>query len=274
MSAIDRSSPIPFYYQLRQLLESDLRSGRLAVGERLPSEAELCDQYGVSRTVVRQALSDLEAASLITRIKGRGSFVAAPKTPEHLVQALTSLYEDVRARGQELETRVLRLEREPASPYVAEALGLGESDPIVLLERLRLIDGDPWVLTTAYLPYELAAPILSLDMTTRSLYETLEQDLGLELHRGRRSVEATRAGKEIARHLGIEEGAPVLLLSGTTYLADERPVESFVGVHRGDRSRFDVNLYRPPKGEPADYPPSVLAASAQELLLPLVREEP
>lgn len=211
-----------------------------------PSEAELCAQYDVSRTVVRQALSDLESAALITRIKGRGSFVAARNTPERLVQALTSLHEDVRARGQQLETKVLRLEREPASPYVAEALSLRESDPIVLLERLRFVDGEPWVLTTAHLPFDLAGPLLAMDMTTRSLYEALEGELRLELHHGRRSVEAAQAGKEIARRLGIEEGAPVLRLTGTTYLADGRPIESFVGLHRGDRSRFDVDLFRPP----------------------------
>jgi GntR family transcriptional regulator len=246
MTGIDRDSPIPFYYQLRQLLETELRSGELAVGDRLPSEAELCAKYDVSRTVVRQALSDLESAALITRIKGRGSFVAARNTPERLVQALTSLHEDVRARGQQLETKVLRLEREPASPYVAEALSLRESDPIVLLERLRFVDGEPWVLTTAHLPFDLAGPLLAMDMTTRSLYEALEGELSLELHHGRRSVEAAQAGKEIARRLGIEEGAPVLRLTGTTYLADGRPIESFVGLHRGDRSRFDVDLFRPP----------------------------
>ena len=264
MGVIDRSSAIPFYYQLRQILEGDLRRGRLAIGDRLPSESALCETYGISRTVVRQALSDLESAGLITRIKGKGSFVAARKTPERLVQALTSLHEDVRARGQRLETSILRLEQEPASPYVAEALGIVESDPIVLLERLRLVDGEPWVLTTAYLLFELCSPILQLDMSNRSLYETLEREFGLKLHRGRRAVEAAHAGKEIARYLGIDEGAPVLRLTGVTFLADGRPVEYFVATHRGDRSRFEVDLFRPPAGDASDHPPIVVAATPEE----------
>jgi GntR family transcriptional regulator len=264
VSVIDRSSVIPFYYQLRQILEGDLRRGDLGIGDRLPSESALCERYGVSRTVVRQALSDLESAGLITRIKGKGSFVAARKTPERLVQALTSLNEDVRARGQRLDTKVLRLEQEPASHYVADALGIAESAPIILLERLRLVDGEPWVLTTAYLLFELCSPILELEMERRSLYETLERELGLKLHRGRRAVEAAEAGSEIARYLGIAEGAPVLRLTGVTYLADGRPVEYFVATHRGDRSRFEVDLFRPPAGQASGHPPVVVAAMPDE----------
>ena len=241
---IDRNSPVPFYYQLRQILEAEIASGRIDPGDRLPSEAELCDRYGVSRTVVRQTLSDLENESLIVRFKGRGSFVAGPKTSELLVQSLTSLHEDVRARGQDLETRVLRLETEPVSPYVADILKLAPGAKIVLLERLRIVDAVPLQLTTAYLPYALCAPILDLDMSQRSLYEVLEQDLGFDLHRGRRSVGSSLAGKIVAEHLAIRENDPVLVLSGATYLSDGRPIEHFVGIHRGDRSRFDVELYR------------------------------
>jgi GntR family transcriptional regulator len=252
---IDKNSPVPYYYQLRLILEGEIGSGELASGDRLLSEAALCERYEVSRTVVRQALSDLESEGMIVRIKGKGSFVARAKTPEYLVQSLTSLYEDVRARGQRLETRVLRLEREPVSPLVAEILELGGSDEIVLLERLRIVDGEPWEVTTAYLPLDLAAPLLELDMTSRSLYETLERGLGHALHRGRRSVEAGRAAESVARHLGIEAGAPVLVLKGVTYLESGRPIEHFVGIHRGDRSRFEVELFRPFANERRTLPP-------------------
>jgi GntR family transcriptional regulator len=255
---IDRSSPVPYYYQLRQILEAEIASGHIGAGDRLPSEAELCDRYGVSRTVVRQTLSDLENESLIVRFKGRGSFVAGPKTSEHLVQSLTSLHEDVQARGQELETNVLRLETEPVSPYVADILKLAPGTEIVLLERLRIVDGVPWQLTTAYLPYALCAAVLELDMSQRALYEVLEQDLGFELHRGRRSVEAGLADKIVGQHLAIRENDPILVLRGSTYLVDGRPIEHFIGIHRGDRSRFDVELYRPSGGSRDPKPAAVL----------------
>jgi GntR family transcriptional regulator len=243
--AIDKASPVPFYYQLRQVLERAIAGGALAVGAKIPTEAALCERYDVSRTVVRQALSDLERTGLVTRLKGRGTFVAAPKLAEFVAQSLTSLHEDLSARGERLETKVLRLEVEPVSPHVAQMLELPESEEIVLLERLRFLRGEPLVVTTAYMPYSLCAPILQLDMTDRSLFQTYERELGYQLHRGTRAIEARVASAEIAEHLGVSEGAPVLVFSGVTYLADGRPIEYFVGIHRGDRSRFETELFRP-----------------------------
>jgi GntR family transcriptional regulator len=242
---IDKSSPVPYHYQLRQLLERAVTTGSLAVGDQLPTEAWLCERYDISRTVVRQALSDLDREGLVSRIKGKGTYVSGPKLSEHVIQSLTSLHEDLAARGARLQTTVLRLEVQPISSHVAEMLQLPESERIVLLERLRSLNGEPLVVTAAHMPYSLCAPILELDMTERSLFETYEGELGFKLHRGTRAVEARAAGNEIAEHLGIDEGAPVLAFSGVTYIEDGRPIEYFVGMHRGDRSRFEVELYRP-----------------------------
>jgi GntR family transcriptional regulator len=242
--AIDKASPVPYYYQLRQLLERAVTTGALPVGGQLPTEAALCERFDVSRTVVRQTLSDLDRQGLVTRIKGKGTFVAPPKLSEHLVQTLTSLHEDLTSRGERLETKVLRLEAQPVSPHVAELLDLPETEQIVLLERLRFVDGQPLVVTTAHMPYALCARILELDMTHRSLFETYEGELGFRLHRGIRAIESRAASKEIAQHLGIPVGAPVLVFTGVTYVDDGTPLEYFVGIHRGDRSRFEVELFR------------------------------
>jgi GntR family transcriptional regulator len=220
-------------------------SGALGVGEQIPTEAALCERFDVSRTVVRQTLSDLERQGLVTRVKGKGTFVAAPKLSEHLVQSLTSLHEDLTSRGERLETKVLRLEAQPVSAHVASLLGLPEDERIVLLERLRIVNGEPWVVTTAHMPYALCAPILELDMTHRSLFETYERELGFTLHRGTRAIEARVANGEVTQHLGVREGSPVLVFTGVTYVEDGRPLEYFVGIHRGDRSRFEVELFRP-----------------------------
>jgi GntR family transcriptional regulator len=247
---VDRASPVPYYYQLLQLLERAIAAGTIAPGEKIPTEAALCERFDVSRTVVRQALSDLDRTGLVTRVKGKGTFVAEPKVSEFVAQSLTSLHEDLTARGERLETKVLRLEVEPVSPHVAQLLELPESEEIVLLERLRFLRGEPLVITTAHMPYSLCAPILELDFSDRSLFETYEQELGYKLHRGTRAIESRIAGRDVAAQLGVEEGAPVLVFSGVTYLEDGRPIEYFVGIHRGDRSRFETELFRP-SGAPA-----------------------
>jgi GntR family transcriptional regulator, N-acetylglucosamine utilization regulator len=243
--SIDKASPVPYYYQLRQVLERAVGNGALAIGDKIPTEAALCERYSVSRTVVRQALGDLERTGLVTRVKGRGTFVASPKVSEFVAQSLTSLHEDLTGRGERLETKVLRLELEPVSPHVAQMLELPESEQIVLLERLRFLRGEPLVVTTAHMPYSLCAPILELDMSERSLFGTYERELGYKLHRGTRAIESRAASAEVARHLGVTEGEPVLVFSGVTYLEDDRPIEYFVGIHRGDRSRFETELFRP-----------------------------
>ncbi len=243
-SRIDRSSPVPFYHQLKQILVGNIERSKLASGDRLPGDHELCSTYAVSRTVVRQALTELEFEGVIERIKGRGTYVAQRKTPEGLVQSLTGLYEDVAARGGHVHSKVLRCEVVPADAPVAAELELEPGNMVIELERLRFVDGEPWNLAVARVPYELAPGLVDEDLSDTSLYALLEGKYGVPLVRGRRSVEATLASAALARSLGIRRGAPVLALRSVSYGTDDRPVESFVGFHRGDRSRFEVELSR------------------------------
>lgn len=243
--AIDRMSPLPFYYQLKQILLTELRERKLSPGARLPGDHELCATYDVSRTVVRQALTELETEGVIERIKGRGTFVAQQKTGERLVQSLTGLYEDVEARGAHLRSDVRRLEVVPADEQVAHNLQLELGASVIVLERLRYVDEEPWVLVTTYLPAQIAPGLLLDDLENQSLYRLLEQKYGVELRHGQRAVEASVAGPALARSLGISPGDPVLVLRSVVY-GNQGPIEMFVAYHRGDRSRFEVTLSRNP----------------------------
>jgi GntR family transcriptional regulator len=244
MKAIDRESPLPFYYQLKQIILSDIRGRGLAPGDQLHGDHELSARYAVSRTVVRQALTELETEGVIERIKGRGTYVAPRKTSERLVQSLTGLYEDVEARGSHLRSTVRRHDVAAADEHVAQQLDLEIGAPVIVLERLRFVDDEPWVLVVSHLPLQIAPGLVDEDLTHQSLYALLEQKYGVVLRHGVRSVEASVANFELARDLGIGEGDAVLLLRSTVYGNDERPVEMFVAYHRGDRSRFEVDLTR------------------------------
>ncbi|SDM20749.1 GntR family transcriptional regulator [Nonomuraea jiangxiensis] len=256
---LDRESFVPMYYQLQQALIQDMDAGMHRPGDRLPSESELCDSYGVSRTVVRQALRELEISGRIVRRKGQGSFVALPKTSELLVQSLTGLHEDVTSRGGTMRSDVRRLERVPATPEVAAELGIAPGDPVIVLDRLRFVNEVPWVTVVTYLPYALCPRLLEEDLTQQSLYALLEDGYGVEISWGRRRVEAVPAPAAVARALEIRRGSPILLLSSTSYAPDGRPVEYFVASHRGDLSRFEVRLERR-KGAP--YNPLLTLQSA------------
>jgi GntR family transcriptional regulator len=241
---LDRSSPIPYYFQLQQILRELIEQGELTEDERLPGENQLCESFEVSRTVVRQALGELENEGLVERHKGRGTFVAKKKLPDFLVQKLTGLYEEALVHGRRIQSTVRKLERVPAGGPIARELALVEGDPVILLDRIRYIDGELWTANTTYLPYELCPELLDEDMTRQSLYELLENRYRITIATAKRSVEAILASTSIAKALGIGEGAAVLVLRSISFTDDGRPVEYFVSYYPGEKSLFEVTLSR------------------------------
>ena len=243
MDEIDRHSAAPMYDQLRQLIIDGIARDGLQPGDPLPGEHRLCERYGISRTVVRQALAQLEHEGLVERVKGKGTFVSRPRTSESLVHTLVGLYDDVARRGGHVRSDVLRHEREDADDEVAAALEVPVGTPVVALERLRHVDGEPWSLSTTWMPDDVGAVTLGVDMSEASLYRLLDEH-GIHASHGVRSAEATVATHEQAQHLGVSAGSALLRLRSISRDADDRPIEFFIAHHRGDRSRFEFQLRR------------------------------
>jgi GntR family transcriptional regulator len=243
-TTIDRSSPIPYYIQLKEALRTPIEQGIWQPGDQIPGESELCRLFDVSRTVVRQALNELNFEGLITRIKGKGTFVAEPKIGESLIQKLTGFYQDMVDRGHSPITKVLSQQVAPANAKVAGRLGFEQGTLVIDIERLRFVQGEPIVLVTTYLPYALCPKLAQVDLSNQSLYAFLEKECGLVIARGRRFIEAVTASEYEAHHLQVAKGAPLILLDSVSYLADGTPIEYYRAFHRGDRSRFEVELVR------------------------------
>lgn len=264
LAPIDRSSPIPFYHQIKSRIKDNIHTQRWPLGYQIPTETELCKIFGVSRTVIRQALGELEAEGLLVREKGRGTFVSQPKISAGLVQSLSGYYEDMKARGLKLTTAVLSQSVVPASETVAGHLHIPAKSDVIQIKRLRSINGEPILLATTYIPHYLAPGLEEEDLTDQSLYQLLQGKYGLQLHRGRRIIEAVAASSHESSLLQISLGAPLLYVRSITYLADGRPVEYYEHKQRGDRSQLEVELIRRPQQEPLatvaqgihDLPPS------------------
>lgn len=244
---IDFESHVPYYAQLIDVIKDIISTDDLKPGDQLPSEPDLCDTYGISRTVVRHALRELEAESLIIRRKGKGTFVAQPKINESLVQKLTGFYHDMLERGRKPVTKVLSQEIIGATSFLAYRLEVPEGSQIFTVERLRFVDDEPLLLVRAFLPYDLCPGIEKQDLSQASLYDTLEKEFGLRIARGRRSIEAVAADERQAELLEISPGDPVLLLDSLAYLENGTPIEFYQAAHRGDRTRFEVELFRIPR---------------------------
>jgi len=255
---VDRASPIPLHVQVKQALKDRIVRRTLKPGDLVPGDLELCDQFGVSRTTVRQGLSELAHEGWVVRERGRGTFVAPPKLTERAVERLSGFFEDMVVLGHPPVSQVLRQELRAADEQVAARLNLKPGATIVEIERLRFVEDEPVVLTTTYLPHLLAPGLETADLTRRSLYEYLGTECGHTLARGRRTIEAVAADARQARLLRIRKGAPLIFLQSTSYLADGRPIEYYLALHRGDRSLFEVELMqggqrREPSGTSTDH---------------------
>lgn len=239
--AIDRHSAAPMYDQLRQLIIDGITRDGLQPGDPLPGEHRLCERYGISRTVVRQALAQLEHEGLVERVKGKGTFVSRPRTSEALVHTLIGLFDDVERRGGHVHSDILRHERTDADADVAAALEVPVGSAVIALERLRHVDGEPWSLSTTWMPDAVGALTLDVDLSEASLYRVLAEH-GIRATDGVRSAEATVATHDQAQRLGVSAGSALLRLRSISRDANGIPIEYFIALHRGDRSRFEFQL--------------------------------
>ncbi|WP_432093034.1 GntR family transcriptional regulator [Streptomyces sp. bgisy100] len=235
---MDRSSPVPLYFQLSQQLEAAIEKGRLAPGSLLGNEIELAGRLGLSRPTVRQAIQSLVDKGLLVRRRGVGTQVVHSQVKRPL--ELSSLYDDLEAAGQRPATRVLRNTTEAASAEVAAALGVPEGSEVVLVERLRLAHGEPM----AHLRNHLPAGLLDLDtvrLESTGLYR-LMREAGITLHSARQAVGARAATADEGEQLGEPEGAPLLTMERTTFDDTGRAVEFGSHTYRASRYAFEFQL--------------------------------
>lgn len=238
---------VPNYYRLESHLRESLRNGTLRPGDPVPPESSLCQQFGVSRTTVRQALSRLVYDGLITRHRGRGSFVAEPRL-EHSKPFL-SFEEEMRARGATTGIKLLDLRTEPAEQRVAENLGIAEGTPVVVLERLRLVNGQVVGYEIRYLPTRIGEALTTEEIHNQPLVPALRRILGKARTRLSLRVTASAARRDEARVLETKVGAPVLVREHTWYFEPEGPLQYGKSVFRGDRYQMSVDFTAAPHGQ-------------------------
>ncbi|GAA3721959.1 GntR family transcriptional regulator [Spinactinospora alkalitolerans] len=235
---IDRTDSRPLHAQVAGALRAQIRDRTISPGDTLPSEASLCERFGVSRSVVRQALSTLEDEGTVRRAPGRAPVAVGQGEHRRLVQRVTGLFDQFDRTGLSLRTRVLRLERTTAPRHIGEQLGTKD---VLLLERLRSVEDGPLAYVRTWLPASRIEGLTATLLTDASLHRLLQDRFGIRLVSGRRQIRAVPADDTIAGHLGIPAGAPLLLLEGSSSDRGGAPVEWFESWHRSDRIVFDID---------------------------------
>ncbi len=239
---LDREGPTPIFAQIRARLEEAIAAGELAPHQRIPSERQLTDRFGVSRMTVRQALDALIHDRLLYSRPGKGTFVAERKIIEQPLAHLTSFTEDIRARGMRPSSRLLAGRIVQASFEMARLFGLAPTVEIVQVTRLRLADGEPLAMEAVHIPSALVPGLLERDLERESLYTILGRDYGLALMSARQTIEAAEPTAEEQHTLGLEGPRPVLRISRLTSDTNGRIVEYVRSVYRGDRYHLTVEL--------------------------------
>jgi GntR family transcriptional regulator len=238
--ALDRSTPVPLHYQVSHYLRDAISRGEYRPGDLIPPETVLATELGLSRATVRQGIATLVAEGLLSRRRGIGTVVSQ----RDLEQPLHGLYTFAglaATAGRELSTHVLRAARHSESTAAGERLGVAGG--VIVIDRLRLLDGVPFALESVTLPERRGAALLDGADLTRPLYDLLEERCGITITAAHEEIKPVKLSRREAEMLDQASGDAAFHVERTG-LSGEEPVELRVSLIRGDRYLYSVQLAR------------------------------
>lgn len=238
---IDRTSEVPYYLQLSRLVEQAIGAGSFRPGDRLPGETDLCTDYGLARSTVRETLRHLSDQGLIKLVPRRGAFVVEQADPGWRLQGTQGFFEVEVDQHHSVETRVLEAVRCVLPDAAAEALELPSGSAGFKLARVRSLDGKLALYSVNYLLPQLESVLRASEVISGigSLNRTL-QAAGYGTQRARRTVEAVAADANVAALLKVETARPLLLVTSVSWGREGRPFDYYTSWLRNDVVKVTV----------------------------------
>jgi DNA-binding GntR family transcriptional regulator len=235
---LERSGPIPLYFQVAQKIEAAIMDGELPAGSRLENEVALGDRLGLSRPTVRRAIQELVDKGLLVRRRGIGTQVVHGQVTRGV--ELTSLFEDLTRSGKKPSTKMLEIKEVKADNKMAEILAVAIGSPILYVKRLRLADNVPVSILENWLP----ADFVDLDhdaMIEHGLYQLL-RSRGVNIRVAKQRIGARKSTTLESELLEIDKNSAVLTMDRTAYDNSGRAVEFGHHCYRPDLYSFEVTL--------------------------------
>ncbi|MFW5890953.1 MAG: GntR family transcriptional regulator [bacterium] len=238
---IKQDSPLSLYYQLKQIIKNKIENGEYKENEKLPSESKFCSKYNISRSTVRQALTELENEDYIYKIHGKGSYVS-PKRVEQYLLKFYSFTDEMKKIGKEPSSKVINFEVINCDKKIAKKLSLEIGEKIYKFSRLRLADDIPMMLEYTYLPYTEFPEFPEKELEHRPLYDILTTDYNVSFLKAEEIFRATLIREYEADKLNFVVGGPGILLERITYNSNETIIEYTKSISRGDKFKYHVEL--------------------------------
>lgn len=237
---IDKKNPLALYLQVKQIMLSKINDGDWKVGDKIPSETELCEQYNISRITARRAMAELEQDGLIERKPGKGSFVKFKGISQELSK-FYSFTEEMKLQGYTPNSRLISIDEVYPDEEIRSALNMEIEEKVYLIKRLRLADGEIIVIDRSYLPRSLFPELDKFDFEQHSLYQILKDHYGVDANMAEETFDAILVNKEDAEFLGTRRNAPALLIKRVTYSGDI-PIEYNHRIVNRDKYKYKVVL--------------------------------
>ncbi len=234
----------PLWSQVKSQIIAMIRDNGLGQHARLPSESELCALFGVSRTVVREAMSQLVYEHVVYKIQGKGAFVAGWRDEQDFVGSTVGFSGELIGRQKLVTRRVLVNRIAQPSENVRRLLGLGK-DPdgrVIEISRVLSVEGVPRILVNTSIPYKLAPGLEQAPLSNRSLYDTLQRRYGFVFRRADRWIESVAASDEQAALLDVHPRTPLLAIESCSYSDSAEPIEHYDALYRTDEARLHIKV--------------------------------
>jgi len=243
MKKVDKDSPIPLYYQLKNIISELIENEEIKANEVVPTERELCEYHGISRMTVNKAIASLVNEGLLYRERGKGTFVVKNKE-KHQLQNLLSFTEDMKRRGIVIHTKIISFQRKLPTKKMQHDLQLANGQQVFEITRLRNVAGEPYAIEVAYIPTMLCETLTGEMLENNSLYHILETKFDLKFDYGQQTIEPVLVNDYESELLQVKQNTLALMFSRLTYSKQNIPIEVTKSVYRSDRYKVEITLKR------------------------------
>ena len=236
---IDKTSRIPLYCQLMEILIHDIQTN-MKEEEQLPSEREICEKYSVSRATVRQTMQEMEQDGYIYRSHGKGTFVAPQKVNQELLK-FYSFTEEMKKLGKIPSSQVLKFDVIECEKNISKKLAVEENTKVYKILRLRLADNKPMMLETTYLPYARFPGMTREELEQAAMYDIFKKKFNTNITSAKETFQPVTTNTQEAKYLQVAKEIPSLKIQRYTYEKDQI-IEYTISIARGDKFEYCIML--------------------------------